>query len=162
MTKIWGLPHPGTMTTPNYHLAKWLSRLLAWSLVSMGCTASMLKKETLTTVMSYRYQNPINPRADSKFVPSPWWWHEMETFSELLALCAVNEFPTQRPVIYARINRWVNNHETGDLKRHRIHYNINVMQWETVLLCNDISHWLCASLESALKSITLFILLLCL
>ena len=23
-------------------------------------------------------------------------------------------------------------------------------QWETVLLCNDVSHWLCASLESSL------------
>ena len=23
-------------------------------------------------------------------------------------------------------------------------------QWETALLCNDVSHWLCASLESAL------------
>ena len=35
--------------------------------------------------------------------PSPWWCHQMETFSALLALCAGNlpvtgEFPTQRPV----------------------------------------------------------------
>ena len=34
---------------------------------------------------------------------NPWWRHEMETFSELLALCAGNspvtgEFPSQRPV----------------------------------------------------------------
>ena len=34
---------------------------------------------------------------------SPWWRHQMETFSALLALCAGNspvigEFPTQRPV----------------------------------------------------------------
>ena len=35
--------------------------------------------------------------------PSPWWRHQMETFSALLALCAGNspvtgEFPAQRPV----------------------------------------------------------------
>ena len=35
--------------------------------------------------------------------PLPWWRHQMETFSELLALCAGNspvtgEFPTQRPM----------------------------------------------------------------
>ena len=34
---------------------------------------------------------------------SPWWRHQMETFSALLALCAVNspvtgEFPSQRPM----------------------------------------------------------------
>ena len=37
------------------------------------------------------------------FTPMPWWRHQMETFSALLALCAGNspvtdEFPTQRPV----------------------------------------------------------------
>ena len=35
--------------------------------------------------------------------PQPWWRHQMETFSALLAICAGNspvpgEFPTQRPV----------------------------------------------------------------
>ena len=40
-------------------------------------------------------------RAPGKF--SPWWRHQMETFSALLALCAGNspvtgEFPAQRPV----------------------------------------------------------------
>ena len=36
-------------------------------------------------------------------VKSPWWRHQMETFSALLAICAGNspvpgEFPAQRPV----------------------------------------------------------------
>ena len=51
-----------------------------------------------------------SPAADSKMVQmvwnkcfSPWWRHQMETFSVLLAICAGNspvsgEFPTQRPV----------------------------------------------------------------
>ena len=65
----------------------------------------------------------------------------METFSALLDICAGNspvpgEFPTQRPVtrsfdvsseICARIKGWVNTGEAGDLKRHRVHYDVIVM-----------------------------------
>ena len=69
---------------------------------------------------------------------SSWWRHQMENFSALLALCAgyspVNgEFPAQRPVtrsfdvFCAWINGWANNHEAGDLRRHRVHYNVTAM-----------------------------------
>ena len=71
----------------------------------------------------------------------PWWRHQMETFSALLAICAGNspvpgEFPTQRPVtrrliftlICARINGWVNNREAGNLSRNGGHYDVIVMQ----------------------------------
>ena len=39
----------------------------------------------------------------SQVISSPWWRHQMENFSALLAICAGNspvcgEFPTQRPV----------------------------------------------------------------
>ena len=64
----------------------------------------------------------------------------METFSALLALCAGNspvtgEFPTQRPVtrsfdvvlICTWINDGVNNREAGDLRRHRVHYDVTVL-----------------------------------
>ena len=70
----------------------------------------------------------------------PWWRHQMETFSALLAICAGNspvpgEFPAQWPVtralmfslICAWINGWVNNREAGDLRRHRAHYDVIVM-----------------------------------
>ena len=50
----------------------------------------------------------------------------METFSALLALL-------QRPVtrsfdgfFYLRL-RWENNRKAGDLRRHRVHYVVNVM-----------------------------------
>ena len=69
-----------------------------------------------------------------------WWRHQMETFSASLALCSGNspvtgESPSQRPVtrsfdvflICAWINGWVNNHEAGDLRRHRAHYDVTVM-----------------------------------
>ena len=77
------------------------------------------------------------------------------------------------------INGWVNNGEAGDLRRYRAYYDVTVMkninikpcwiiqqanafmlnragsrfapsQWEAALLCNDVSHWLNASLESDL------------
>ena len=70
----------------------------------------------------------------------PWWRHQMETFSALLALCAGNSpVPVNSPhkgqwrgalmfsLICARINDWVNNREAGDLRRHRGHYDVNVM-----------------------------------
>ena len=69
-----------------------------------------------------------------------WWRHQMETFSALLALCAGNSLvPVNSPyrgqwrgalmfsLICARINDWVNNREAGDLRRHRGHYDVNVM-----------------------------------
>ena len=69
-----------------------------------------------------------------------WWHHQMETFSALLAICAGDlpvpgEFPSQRPVARSCdvslfcvwINGWVNNHETGDLRRYRAHYDVSVM-----------------------------------
>ena len=31
------------------------------------------------------------------------------------------------PALSARINSWVNNGEAGDLRRHRAHYDVNVM-----------------------------------
>ena len=51
------------------------------------------------------------------YMSAPWWRHQMETFSALLALCAGNspvtgEFPSQRPVMrsfdiffYLRLNK---------------------------------------------------------
>ena len=78
----------------------------------------------------------------------------METFSELLAICAGNssvtgEFPAQRPVTRSfdvffdlRVkNGWVNTHEAGDLRRHRAHYDVIVMcpisKWVAKLRPND-------------------------
>ena len=71
----------------------------------------------------------------------PWWRHQMEPFSALLALCAGNSpVPVNSPhkgqwrgalmfsLISAWINDWVNNREAGDLRRHRCHYDVIVMQ----------------------------------
>ena len=61
------------------------------------------------------------------------WSHQMETFSALLALC---ESPNKGQwrgtlmfsLVCAWINSWVNNHVTGDLKRHRAHYDDTLMK----------------------------------
>ena len=78
---------------------------------------------------------------------SPWWRHEMETFYVLLALFlrGIHRPPVNShhkcqwqgalmfSLICAWINRWVNNREAGDLRRHRIHYDVTVMHhWRGV------------------------------
>ena len=91
---------------------------------------------------------------------TPWWRHQMKTVSTLLAICAGNspvtlEFPTQNqwrgalmfPLICVWINGWVNNGESGDLRRHGAHYDVIVMHSETnvervpllPLVSNDLS-----------------------
>ena len=66
------------------------------------------------------------------------WRHQMETFSALLAICAVNS-PVTSPhkgqgrgtlmfsLIYPWINGCVNSREAGDLRCHRAHYDVTVM-----------------------------------
>ena len=58
----------------------------------------------------------------------------METFSALLALCAVYSPHKGQwrealmfSVICVWINDWVNNREAGDLRRYRAHYDVIVM-----------------------------------
>ena len=98
----------------------------------------------------------LNKLSTSQWIDAPWrlcdgtafvwittqssttlWRHQMETFSALLALCAgkspvTGEFPSQSPVMFslicAWINGWINNHEAGDLRRHRAHYDVTVVK----------------------------------
>ena len=75
----------------------------------------------------------------------------MEILSALLALCAgtspvTGEFPSQRPVtqsfdislICAWINGWTNSREAGDLRRHRIHYEVTIMDIPELSACEEI------------------------
>ena len=67
----------------------------------------------------------------------PWWRHQMETFSALLAICAGNSpVPVNSPhkgqwcgalmlsLICVWINGWVNNRKAGDLRRNRAYYDV--------------------------------------
>ena len=64
----------------------------------------------------------------------PWWRHQMETFSVLLAACAGNSPHKGKwrgalmfSFICAWINGWVNNGEAGDLGRHHANHDVTVM-----------------------------------
>ena len=71
----------------------------------------------------------------------PWWRHQMETFSALLASCAGNSpVPVNFPhkgqwraalmfaLICVWINAWINNRKAGDLRRYCAHYDVIVMR----------------------------------
>ena len=73
-----------------------------------------------------------------------WWRHQMGTFSVLLAVCAIHRSPVNSPhkgqwrgtlmfpLICTWTNRWANNGDAGDLRRHRAHYDVVVMPWAYV------------------------------
>ena len=72
----------------------------------------------------------------------PWWRHQMETFSALLAICAGNSpvpFPHKGQwrgalifsLICVRINGF-NNGEAGDLRRYLAHYDVTVRGYKAI------------------------------
>ena len=66
----------------------------------------------------------------------------METFSALLAICAGQwRGALMFTLICAQINGWVNNGESGDLRRNRAHYDVIVMNTEmhSLFLCFDLT-----------------------
>ena len=81
------------------------------------------------------------------WAPGSWWRHQMEVLSALLSLCAGNSpVPVNSPhkgqwrgalmfsLICAWINGWVNNRETGDLRRHRTHCDVILMyKWAKLI-----------------------------
>ena len=74
-----------------------------------------------------------------------WWRHQMDPFSALLALCERNPpltvgFRSQRPVtrnfVFVLICAWkngVNRRDAGNLRRHRAHYDLTVMDMLNIL-----------------------------
>ena len=79
----------------------------------------------------------------------PWWRHQMETFSRYWPFVrGIHRSPVNSPhkgqwrgalmfsLICAGIDGWVNTREAGDLRRHRAHYDVIVMQGKVTL------HWL--------------------
>ena len=65
---------------------------------------------------------------------SSWWRHQMETFSELLAICAGNSPHKGQwrgalmfSLICVWISSWVNSREAGDLRRYCAHYDVTVI-----------------------------------
>ena len=89
---------------------------------------------------SLRKHGRLTLKIQNRVKSHSWWRHQMETFSALLALCAGHSpVMVNSPhkgqwreafmfsLICAWINDWVNNREADDLRRHRGHYDVNVM-----------------------------------
>ena len=100
-------------------------------------------KPALVQIMaSYRTGDiPLSEECNASIVSS-WWRHQMETFSVLLhgRVRGIHLWPVNSPhkgqwrgalmfcLIYAWTNGWVNNRDAGDLRRHRAHYDVTVME----------------------------------
>ena len=124
---------------PNNHFDLFLKNVCKYPLIS--------------SLMFHTFVNVIYPGRDEGLGPSSptynmnqwgksWWRHEMEAVSASLALCVGNSpVPVNSPhrgqwrgalmfsLIGVWINGWVNNREAGDLRRHRGHYDVNVMSY---------------------------------
>ena len=73
-------------------------RHFSWPILHQVTWTNTLK--LFVPITSCRDRNVGN---NGQFIHHPWWRHQMETFSALLAICAGNspvtgEFPSQRPV----------------------------------------------------------------
>ena len=71
-----------------------------------------------------------------------WWGHQMETFSRYWPFVrGIHRSPVNSPhkgqwrgalmlsLICAWINGWVSTRDAGDLRRHRLNYDVIVMTW---------------------------------
>ena len=69
-----------------------------------------------------------------------WWRHQMGTFSASLNSPHKGQWrgALRFSLICAWINGWVNNRETGDLRRHRAHNDVIVMNCYDITVCK---HW---------------------
>ena len=68
-------------------------------------------------------------------LPMPWWRHQIETFSALLAICEGNPLDSTHkgrgtlmfPLICAWTIGQAYNRDAGEMRRHHSHYDVTVM-----------------------------------
>ena len=119
----------------------------------------------MLVIADYKGRIDLCLSEDIRFYASPWWRHQMETISALLALCAgINRSPVNSPhkgqwhvalkfsFICAWTNGCANNRDAGDLTRHRAHYDVTVMLYSyttmiSVVGCQNIGKWFIAMVD---------------
>ena len=155
MGPTWVLSAPGGPHIGPMNLAVWVPFFIAiagrLSGVNIGWdNVSILSCQAIPEPVLTKHRGNISSHYDIMSQPTescwsmPWWRHQMEIFTALLAICAGNspetgEFPTQSQwrgalifsLICVWINGWVNNREAGDLRRYRAHYDVSVMHPST-------------------------------
>ena len=88
------------------------------------------------------------------YIIKPWWHHQMETFSALLALCEGNPLVTRAlmySLILAWINDWANNWDTGDLLCHHARYDDTVMHKFSILMPEQNGHHFAANIFQCIE-----------
>ena len=98
----------------------------------------------ITDTISVRFGGPVI---------NTWWRHQMETFFALLALCeGDHRSPVDSPdkgqwhgalmfsLISAWTSNWANNRDVGDLRRHRPHYDVTLMNNGVYRFIVKVSH----------------------
>ena len=128
-------------------------------LLSLHCfyTCSFLSKylSTHSIISTFVGHGPVIFLVSIDIKLHSWWRHQMKTFSTLLAICAgkspdtVNFLHKGRwrgalmcSLICAWTNGSVNNHEAGDLRHHRAHYDVTIMMhWHYTGLALHDAFW---------------------
>ena len=112
LTYLWGFAE-----FPAFRYT-YFAELLIFDIINANVASSFIEVHEIFLVLD---QCDRNTRLRDENGPEgqPWWRHQMEKFSALLALCAGNssvtgEFPTQRPVTQSfdvffdlRLNAWL-------------------------------------------------------
>ena len=113
--------------------------ILRQSKWQMTMIHQMFTRLKLTYMVTQCYERPFHNTVQRSHSSGShigaWWHHQMETFSALLALCALNSPHKGQwrgalvfSLICAWTNGWVNNRDAADLGRHRSHYDVTVME----------------------------------
>ena len=89
-----------------------------------------------------RQLTPEKTNANAKVFSSMTWWHHQ--WKHFLALCkGIHRSPVNSlhkgewrgtlmsSLIFAWTNDWVNNRDAGDLRHHRAHYDVTVINWNS-------------------------------
>ena len=127
-----------------------------WDQVDLNALNVFKTIQTCEWIGNFFTEAPIRIIAANNDKDKPWWRHQMEAFSALLALCVgIRRSPVNSPhkgqwrgilmfsFICAWINGWVNNREDGDLRRHITHYDVTVTMLTKMLAAYGItgSQW---------------------
>ena len=140
---VWPIGHLGPVTSETglqlkYHKTSFIHNIyFSWCILLKFCTGH----GSMTVVLCAKFQKKIyrlRKMTNKIFAMDfAWWYHQMETFSALLALCEGHSVDSPHKgqwhgalmfsLMCGWTNNWANNRDAGDLRRHHVHYDVTVM-----------------------------------